>query len=52
MIGDDIKVTVLVVAGDKVSIGIEAPSDVEVHRQEIYLEIRDADTPDTPTPAH
>ena len=40
MIGHDIKVTVLVVAGDKVRIGIEAPSEVEVHRQEVYLEIQ------------
>jgi carbon storage regulator len=42
MIGHDIKVTVLVVAGDKVRIGIEAPSEVEVHRQEVYLEIQQA----------
>ncbi len=42
MIGHDIKVTVLVVAGDKVRIGIEAPLDVEVHREEVYLEIQRA----------
>jgi len=42
MIGHDIKVTVLVVAGDKVRIGIEAPAEVEVHRQEVYLEIQQA----------
>ncbi len=42
MIGHDIKVTVLVVAGDKVRIGIDAPRDVEVHREEVYLEIQQA----------
>ncbi len=42
MIGHDIKVTVIVIAGDKVRIGIDAPSDVEVHREEVYLEIQQA----------
>jgi carbon storage regulator len=42
MIGHDIKVTVLVVAGDKVRIGIDAPSEVEVHREEVFLEIQQA----------
>ena len=42
MIGHDIKVTVLVVAGDKVRIGIDAPRDVEVHREDVYIEIQQA----------
>jgi len=40
MIGDDIEVTVLSTAGDKVRLGIQAPAEVPVHRTEIYLEIR------------
>ena len=40
MIGDDVEVTVLRVYGEKVRLGIQAPSDVPVHRTEIYLEIQ------------
>jgi carbon storage regulator len=39
MIGDDIEVTVIAVQGDKVRLGINAPSEVPVFRTEIYLEI-------------
>ncbi len=41
MIGDDVSVTVLGVKGNQVRVGIEAPKDVSVHRQEIYERIRD-----------
>jgi carbon storage regulator len=40
MIGDDIEITVLSVAGDKVRIGIQAPRDIPVFRTEVYLEIQ------------
>ena len=38
-IGHDIIVRVLEVKGDRVRIGIDAPDEVSVHRQEVYLEI-------------
>lgn len=36
-IGDDVHVTVIEVRGNKVRLGIDAPSDVRVHRQELVL---------------
>lgn len=50
IIGDDIEVTVLETRGDAVKIGIKAPKNVSVFREEIYEEIRKANLQATETP--
>ncbi|WP_307781321.1 carbon storage regulator CsrA [Agilicoccus flavus] len=42
LIGHDVVVTVLEVNGDTVRIGIKAPSDVDIHREEIYHDLQKA----------
>ena len=40
-IGDDIRITLIDIKGKSIRLGIEAPQNVTVHRQEIYLAIQE-----------
>ena len=40
IIGDNISLMVISIQGDKVRLGIEAPKDVSIHRQEVYEAIK------------
>ncbi len=51
MIGDDIVVTIVDIRGDKVRLGIDAPQDIPVHRQEVYDAIQRENRKAEPSPA-
>lgn len=49
IIGDNIVITIVDIRGDKVRLGIQAPKDISVHRQEIYDAIRNENAENTDT---
>jgi carbon storage regulator len=51
VINNDITVTVVEIRGDKVRLGIVAPKEVPVHRQEVYEAIHGSHHPEPPAPA-
>lgn len=44
VINDDIRIVVVEIRGDKVRLGVEAPKEVPVHRQEVYEAIKRLET--------
>ena len=47
VINDDITIVVVEIRGDKVRLGIEAPKEVPVHRNEVYEAIRKSQSPES-----
>lgn len=47
IIDDDIQVTVLSVKGNQVRLGIEAPDNIAVHREEIYMRLLQEEIPES-----
>jgi len=48
IIGDDVKITVLGISGNQIRLGIDAPREVSVHREEVYLRIQEEQGQVTP----
>ncbi|QLB21481.1 carbon storage regulator [Vespertiliibacter pulmonis] len=46
LIGDDVEITVLSVRGSQVKLGVKAPKEISVHREEIYQRIKASENSD------
>ena len=46
LIGDNIRVRVVDIRGDKVRLGFEAPKEITIHREEVYLKIKEQEAAD------
>ena len=44
MIGDDVTITVLEIRGNQVRLGVKAPKNISVHREEVYQKINSSST--------
>lgn len=49
-IDDNIKITVVQIKGKQVRLGIQAPSDTKIHREEVYVAIQDQNKAATQAP--
>jgi carbon storage regulator len=50
-IDDNIKITVVQIKGKQVRLGIQAPKDTKIHREEVYLAIQDQNKQSVDTPS-
>ena len=49
IIGDNVNVTVMGINGNQIKLGVNAPNDIEVHREEIYHKIQSEKSGDANT---
>jgi carbon storage regulator len=50
MIGDDVTVTILGIKGNQVRVGVQAPKELAVHREEVFHRIREEERRDDDEP--
>jgi len=47
-IGDDIRITILGIRGNQIRLGVDAPKEIKVHREEVYQRIQHGKLPSAP----